>query len=49
MYFRAIAALDKKSETVRDAFVECWVKPYGWLEMVVTDQGTEFENSLPNS
>ena len=33
---------DKTSVTVRDAFSKEWIRHYGWLELVVTNQGPEF-------
>ena len=33
---------EKTSRTVRDAFSECWIKHYGWPDLIITDQGPEF-------
>ena len=41
-YQMAQIVSDKTSCSTRDAFAECWVKHYGWPELVVTDQGPEF-------
>ena len=30
---------DKTARTVRDAISECWVRHYGWPELMITDQG----------
>ena len=33
---------DEQSPTVRNAFADTWVKHYGWPQLLITDQGTEF-------
>jgi transposase InsO family protein len=33
---------NKTSVSARDAFANAWIKHYGWMELLVTDQGPEF-------
>ena len=36
---------DKKAVTVRNAFFQCWVSPFGVPQVVVSDNGREFVNT----
>ena len=36
---------DKKAVTVRNAFYQCWVGPFGVPQVVVSDNGREFVNT----
>ena len=33
---------NKTSVSARDALANAWIKHYGWMELLVTDQGPEF-------
>ena len=37
---------DKKAVTVRNAFFQCWVGPFGVPQVVVSDNGREFVNTV---
>ena len=37
---------DKKAITVRNAFFQCWVGPFGVPQVVVSDNGREFVNTV---
>ena len=37
---------DKKAETVREAFIQSWVGTFGAPQIIITDNGKEFKNSV---
>ena len=41
-YQMAFVMPDKTSASARDALAKAWIKHYGWMELLVTDQGPEF-------
>ena len=41
-YQMACVMPDKTSKSARNAFADAWIKHYGWMELLVTDQGPEF-------
>ena len=36
---------DKKAVTVRNAFFQCWVGPFGVSQVVISDNDREFVNT----
>ena len=45
-FLATVPIIDKKAETVRDAFIQNWCGHYGIPQVIMTDNGREFSNSI---